>query len=917
MSRMAVFTKLVEELTPIVKKLGLKAEGTVSKKIADAGFTDAEFTELFKVYSATGKVASTAATTVKPRAVGLPKVVVPKIVAPKIVAPKTRAARLPKAAIETVTTAPAEAILPTKLPPVAIQDIVIDMPSSSTAAARNALVVLEQQGNRMIGIQPGITVPQDFKALDIKGQAFSLGKGGGYTPHLIASTYAEKPMAVFLRSAVKGGDDAVIPLDEFIRLKKTQGVANTTIDTSWKPITSEGFRKKGFANTVVVSPKTTPELSKEIRERFGRGITDFYKQQGHDETIQRGMALIAKDFDGTLKWVKDEKSVWTAEKSAAGQLLGKHFESLGQFDEVTEIVVSLDRQGRVAGRANESLKLWGVLNPATIAKLGSKAAKDITGKDLPDDLKKILIEGMSNIRRMDTSTPELLKAKDDAMLNLMNHLAEEVHKGIPLRKRMGSWLTSYRYQNMLSSPITSARNIESGLFNTFVVRPLDMIGEATYDLMRHPSNPLARDMSFADVPRYYKEIAKALPEAFIGAREAFAKGFVSSRIIEGGDVHNMISRLVRTKQPRYLTVVPRFMEATDNFFSILIGQGEKARLIANGVENTAATAQAKKLAERYLFRDRLGQAAKDADEPYLIRALDGLGDWALNGRKRPVAGTIMNFFVPFITTPTNIAKQMVRYSPLAAIGGSHSKEQIVKAGIGSILMGVSAVAAMQGRTCFLPPKDAELRKVWYASGRKTNSFNIPNPVTGEDNWIPIAYFYPFSLALVMPMVWKHFNEESKEALTDSQIAKMGKSIMQVANYATSQSSLTGIEGFLKVVQGDTDYRTAQQMGFISEQAFPMSGLGRWLNTILDPVYRKPKGYIEQMQKDYPYLFPPTFSSKDIAPYPTVTGEPAKREPFTWMQAYPMGTVQPEWEKAYQSRLSEMQKRYLAEHGRAR
>ncbi len=65
----------------------------------------------------------------------------------------------------------------------------------------------------------------------------------------------------------------------------------------------------------------------------------------------------------------------------------------------------------------------------------------------------------------------------------------------------------------------------------------------------------------------------------ITRQEAFKNGYIADKILDIGSTTGQIEALRRTKLPKYLTVATRFLEAQDRFFSVLIGQGEKARLM--------------------------------------------------------------------------------------------------------------------------------------------------------------------------------------------------------------------------------------------------------------------------------------------------------------------------------------------------
>ncbi len=287
----------------------------------------------------------------------------------------------------------------------------------------------------------------------------------------------------------------------------------------------------------------------------------------------------------------------------------------------------------------------------------------------------------------------------------------------------------------------------------------------------------------------------------------------------------------------------------------------------------------------------------------------------MSGRKAPIGiGHAWDWFVPFITTPTNIAKQMIRYSPLGLVMNpvNYTKSQVVRAGIGSTFALWGASLAAAGDTTWTPPKDAKLRAEWYAAGNQPYSIKVVNPVTGEKVVIPMMYLLPFSLSLALPAALHHAQTESKEALSDSQLAQIGKAILEISRYTTTQTSLTGMDGFLKIIEGNTDYRTGAQLGFVGEQVLPGAGLVRYINTLVDPIYRKSSSFMDTWQKDYPLtniLRGQPATSKTLPPVLSDRKEPVQRLPINYIFAYPMGFVDEEKQRRYEKNLKRLQERY--------
>lgn len=648
------------------------------------------------------------------------------------------------------------------------------------------------------------------------------------------------------------------------------------------------IERKSFLDTVKDSPETTPELREASKQ-----LDEFYEVFENKEALSEADKKIKKDLAKSKEEVLSN-SAPSATKSAMAIRLIKHFEASGDYDSAIEVIDAYDKQLREAGRFIQAASLWNKTSPELIVKKATRLAEK-NGMELPNDVKRTILERMAQVDKMKEGD-----AKSKATFEVLDYIASQ----LPLR--FMDLFDAYRYQNMLSNPKSHERNIYGNLFNTLITAPADMITEATYDYMRHPFNPAARQVGYADVKKYYKQVFNTVPKAIMATAEAFKNGYISEKIMELPSNEASIEALRKTKLPKLLTIVPRLMEAEDAFFSVLIGQGEKSRLMADGMSEIDATKKGKDMANKYLYREKLGEAAKDKNELSTIRALDGLGKYALDAKKIPTFGTFYSWFVPFITTPINIAKMGVRRSPIALIdigvgairGKEASREQIAQATLGTVITGLAGVAAMQGLTTWAVPKDKKEKELFYASGRKPYSIRVGN------KWIPISYLGAYAIPVAMAASLKHYNEDTKTALTDSEIQKIGEGLLKAGGYIASQTPLQGMDALSKWVLGEDDATIGKTLGFTTGQIIPFEGLVKYINTILDPIYRKSKGYVEAIEKDLPVL------SKELEPILEPTGEPAKRDEFNYFLPYDIGLSKEQFDLPLEERRKILQQKEL-------
>lgn len=619
------------------------------------------------------------------------------------------------------------------------------------------------------------------------------------------------------------------------------------------------LEKKSFIKTVKNSAKTTEEFKAKVEE-----IEEDYQVLTNKEAMAKADAEIGLDLGEVKKRVMDTSVPASAEKSVLAMRLMKHYEKVKDFDSAVEVLNSYDNQLREAGRFIQAASLWNKVSPEVVVRSAKKVAEEL-GVTLKPEVSKQILEQMSKVDAM----PEGVE-KQKATLEVLDYIADQ----LPLK--WSEYLDAFRYQNMLSNPKSHLRNIYSNMLNQLITRPFDLATLATYDYLRHPLNPVAREVSYSDVPKYYKELVTSIPNAVAGFKEAITSGYITDKVMDLGSTGSKIEALRKSKLPAALTMTTRFLEAQDSFFSIMIAQGEKARLMRTGMSDRLAGEAAGKLANDYLYRTKLGNTEVIKIKPVLVRALDAAGVFTDQLRKAPTIGKVAGYFIPFVRTPINVVKFGLEHSPAGFIGGDYSREQVSKATLGSVVMGMGALAAAQGITTWAAPKDKQERKLFYASGRKPYSIKVGN------RWVPMMYAGPFAFSLAMPAALKHFQEDTRMALTDNEAKKIGDSIMSMIGFITNQTSLTGVDTFFKTFMGDEDHNLMQSLGFTSEQFLPLIGMVKYINSIYDPIFRKAHGFMEAIEKDLPIL------SEELDAYTDERGQPAKRDQLNYFLPYDMG-----------------------------
>lgn len=617
------------------------------------------------------------------------------------------------------------------------------------------------------------------------------------------------------------------------------------------------MKERKFIQTVRESKTTKKDVAEQVK--------GYYTPEANKDQIAKASYAVKTDYDFAKQRVLNEPL--TAETNAMGQEIMRQAQNAGKFDEAIEIAEVLARKGTEAGQTVQAFANWARLTPEGMLKYAQK--EFLTANEKMDIITKTIRKGFG--KGEVKFTPQDAKIITDLMTKA-NNTADEVLRsqyikqafeyiGKKLPRGVSDLIDGYRYNNMLSNPLTHLRNAISNLQQTFITRPATLAAEG---------RPL-------EAIKYELGALKALPDAMVN----FVKTLKSGKAFGKMDVDG-VSKLRPIKPNRlgFLNLPSQTMEATDQFFTTLIKSGERAR--GSNVKD------AELMAQYSLFRSDLNPA----QQGFVLNRIDDITKGVYQLRK-----VGLGWFIPFIRTPMNVAKQWIEYSPMGVItipGAGNKRSQIAKTLVGSLVTAVGANIAMEGRTTWAPPTDAKAKELFYASGKKPYSIKI------GDKWVPMQTFGVFAWALGIPAAIKYYNDESRTALTDTQIEKTTKALLSLGGFWSNQTFVSGLGSFVKLAEGDADYTLAKNIAYTIGQLKPWEGLMRYIATVIDPIYRKPKGFSEQLQADIPIL------TKGLEPYKAPFGEPSTRNITNYVAPYGMGQENTEYDEFYNMRNTQLQ-----------
>jgi hypothetical protein len=629
----------------------------------------------------------------------------------------------------------------------------------------------------------------------------------------------------------------------------------------------EGMKERSFIQTA----KEAPIVPKEVKETIKGFYTPVSDQVRMDEA--RGRVFV--NYQGTLDDF-NKNQIPPQNIVATGEALIEKALKEGRNDDATKLIEDLAVKGTNLGQGVQTFAVFGRLTPEGMLNYAQKEInKSNTNKSSLDKvIGKITKRSDAKLTPEDTAyISDLMKRaneadNDEEKSAIVKKVLERIGSKIPWGA--SDVIDTYRYNNMLSNPLTHLRNAVNNLMQTFITRPATLAASG---------KPL-------EAAKYEIGALKSVPDGI----DAFVTSLKEGRPLGKLDTATIKGLKPIQKPPLGKYNLPSdLMEASDQLFQKIISGGETAR--------GATPEAAKSMAEYSLFRQDLNPAGQGP-------ALNKIDTITKGAYKLREVG--LGWFIPFIRTPMNVAKQWIEYSPagVATIpGAGNQREQLGKALLGSTATLIGAHLALQGRVTWSAPTDPTAKQLFYDSGKKPYSVRI------GDKWVPLQTFGVFAWALGIPAAIKHYTEDSRTALTDDTLTKITSIPMSLTGFWSNQTFVSGLGSFVDLARGTsggiTPANIAKNVAYVAGQMKPMAGLMRYVSTVIDPIYRDAGNVKEQLMSDVPEL------SKQLPAYEDITGQPSTRNISNYVAPYGMGQVPagergPSLEIAYTLRQTKLQ-----------
>ncbi|MDY5007047.1 hypothetical protein [Candidatus Allofournierella merdipullorum] len=526
------------------------------------------------------------------------------------------------------------------------------------------------------------------------------------------------------------------------------------------PISTDGTdRVSASARTFMEAPQTTDELV----GMFEKGVEDgLFSHDVKRDADSLARAVSAVEQDGYQNILTSWKNLMRTgaplnkEQIVQGQLLYTLAAKNGDTATAMELAGDLARIATESGQNLQAQRLLKRMTPE-----GKLYYAQQTVDSFNRQLKQQLGDGFQDIKIPEELARPLMEAKDakaqnDAMQNIYQYVADQ------LPADWGTRWNAWRYLAMLSNPATHVRNVLSNVVNVPARKFKNILGAGIERLTLEEGqrtksiiNPLsASDRSLVEFAK--NDIENVMPQ-LTGAQKYSDRSAIKQMVdpfkVNGTWGKNADSNILAKGARSAADAVSGSLSSAYKFNSWALGAEDmlfkkgayvdslSQYLKANGIDPAKATQKQLDAAREYAVEEALRATYTEFNS--MAQALGKVE------RKNLVTKVFFGGVVPFKSTPFNIIRRGVRYSPVGLMESVTNGVRMLRAGeinanqfIDNISQGLSGTAIFglgmwlgaNGIINGISPENKKEQSLKSSQGWQNYSINLPGGGTYTIDW---------------------------------------------------------------------------------------------------------------------------------------------------------------------------------------
>lgn len=474
-----------------------------------------------------------------------------------------------------------------------------------------------------------------------------------------------------------------------------------------------------------------------------------------------------------------------------------------------------------------------------------------------------------------------MKAKLDEILQ--NYKGKSVLDIAKLHKEIGTLKGTFKFSKEVTKATTWEMVIEgwrSGLLSGPVTHTTNLVGTEAFHVMRPAVDALAAIIGMArgaspgmgesDRASMSESVAR-LTGMLGGMQDGLKVAIATFKLDDPTGKTEAYRTAIPGRAGELIRIPLRLMGAEDALITTMYTRGELRTLAIRTAFDENLNPGTRE------FADRVQQLVDKPSDEMMVKAEEAATRMTFNaplGEKGVALQGFVNkwnlqWMMPFIRTPINIAKELARMSPFAPIvgewradiakGGVARDKALAEMALGSGIMAITAAYAFAGNISGAgspdPGKNRGKAGVWQ-----------PYSILIGDTWYEYARIQPtgtlMGLAADMAAVWDHMTDEEKD--------KVPK--MLSAAFAQAVTNQTFLQGITNVVNAMSDPARFGPRFFQQMAGSMVPNIIGQPTTMADPVVREVNSALEAIQARIPGMRQDLLPKRDWLGAPVETKE---------------------------------------------
>ncbi len=415
---------------------------------------------------------------------------------------------------------------------------------------------------------------------------------------------------------------------------------------------------------------------------------------------------------------------------------------------------------------------------------------------------------------------------------------------------------------LLSGPQTHVVNTTSNAL-TFLSGIPERATGATLDLMRATATGTPRERMFGEIPEHIYGAWHGMKEGVRAGMKAFATEIPTEDAMKLEIPRKMA---IKGKKGRIIRLPGRSLMAMDEFFKAVNYRAELHSLAFRQAAKEGLKGQERAVRIAEIVAKPSDELKEKATEEMLYRVFQkelGPSGKALTKLRTVTPG--LKYVVPFLKTPTNIAKFGIERTPLSLarypgmfrklmkgeLKGVDITDEMAKTLMGSMIGLGTFMYAKEGNITGGGPKNKSDREALYRTGWQPYSVKVGNKYYSYGRLEPLGMV--MGISADASDIWDEMNKEEQENVA-ALIA------LSVTKNLTSKTFMKGLADAMNATTDPARYGEKWVQGFIASGVPSISAA---TTRAIDPELKEAQTIIDKIKSRIPGLSGELFAKRDI------------------------------------------------------